>query len=445
MSSPRLLIAISGFSILAACGGLRDSMFRKSRIKPIVVKLHSPDPLVREGAAKELAELGKQGLGEGEGSEALRAATDTFPPGKFDWSDRASDLVSAARRTPRDSCVSVVKESFPRYSRRAQEEALRLLDSIKSRHAAETLVDCLRRSSEAAEPSEFRDLSASPRHPEVLFPALLDLAARPKLRWSILQLTLSYLKARLLRVPQLDERICQVVLPVLAETKPAILAHQHETGTSWMWADEYQATRAMTALGLDVLGHVPSGCARSELDEALAYRDTRLVLFAALGLLRSGNEVPPEAVIGIARSPECRNWFFRGLKEIGREDLFPREFRTQRAFAESEMVNWLIFPTELDRAPDEIELMAVIPTNTPAGPAEHYIFRFRTLPPHWAAEKGWMAGGAGPFLTEEGPTTEGGGDTFSTFTPWSSKTSEEHARELAGVIGEWRKSWERGR
>ena len=130
---------------------------------------------------------------------------------------------------------------------------------------------------------------------------------------------------------------------------------------------------------------------------------------------------------------------------MGRETLFPLAFRTQEAFAESEMVNWLIFPTELGRAPDKIELEAIVPRDTPSGAVQYYVFRFRTLPPHWAAKDGWLAGGAGPFLTKDGPTTEGGGDTFSTFTRWESKTTEEHARELTGVIGDWRRHWEKER
>lgn len=51
------------------------------------------------------------------------------------------------------------------------------------------------------------------------------------------------------------------------------------------------------------------------------------------------------------------------LKRLGNTSLFPETYRTQKAFAEADMVNWL-YPTELNRVPDEIELMKVVAVNT---------------------------------------------------------------------------------
>ena len=68
---------------------------------------------------------------------------------------------------------------------------------------------------------------------------------------------------------------------------------------------------------------------------------------------------------------------------------------------------------------------------------EVYLFRFRTVPPHWSADDGWMAGVAGPYLKRETPSPEAHGGTFSQFTPWDSKTPEEHVHDIQELLIEW--------
>jgi hypothetical protein len=129
------------------------------------------------------------------------------------------------------------------------------------------------------------------------------------------------------------------------------------------------------------------------------------------------------------------------LAELDRLDLFPTQYATQEAFAESEMVDWLTYPTELSRVPDEIELMAVVPEAHEEGPGDTYVFRFRTLPPHWAAKKGWTAGVAGPFLRTESPTPDARGGTFSTFTSWDEHSPEEHLRLIRETRSRAKDPW----
>ncbi len=441
-----MLAGVIAITLLAtACEKATGRMFHRNRVTPIVKGLSSPIPSEREQAEKALSDLEKAGLSEAEGLCCLRAASQPFPPGIHEWDDASASLISAAGRQPRASYAELIDKSYPNLSPRAQEAGLRVLSTIETRQAAEAFVNCLRRTSDRVSPAEFRGLEESPRHTGVFYPSVLDLLSRPNLRWPVLHLTLCYLKRELLSGPEITEKICYTVGQLQRDLHPALLAHQKSGSNSWLWADDYQEMRSLASLTLDVLGHVPTSCAWPHLRRALDYEDPRLLQFAVLGVLRSGRDVASQTIARVAASAECRNWLFRGLREMGREALFPRAFRTQEAFAESEMVNWLIFPTELGRAPDEIELKAVVPRLTPHGEAEYYIFRFRTLAPHWAAKDGWLAGGAGPFLKKDGPTTEAGGDTFSTFTPWSNKTPEEHAREFAGLMDRWRESWERER
>ncbi len=210
-------------------------------------------------------------------------------------------------------------------------------------------------------------------------------------------------------------------------------------GDDWIWTDEYAPDRAHASLLLDLMGHMPLDAVQSDLTEALASRDPRLQYFAAKSLFALGQEVSSAAIEQIAASAEYRNSLYETLVKIGRTDLMPATFVDQGKFAESNMVRWLAYPTELDRTPHEIELMETF--DSPDGAQRYYLFRFRTREPHWAAEDGWMAGLSGPFEVAKMPTTEAGGDTFSTFTKWDEKTPADHFAEITGLMKESRARW----
>jgi hypothetical protein len=129
---------------------------------------------------------------------------------------------------------------------------------------------------------------------------------------------------------------------------------------------------------------------------------------------------------------------FDRLKQAGKDALFPKQYRTQEAFAESNMVDWLTYPTELGRAPDEIELMKVISRDLGGdeGVCDYYLFRFRLHPPHEMASEGWLAGIAGPFRQKEEPTTNALGHTFSAFEKWDSRKSDDHLQHILDLVEE---------
>jgi hypothetical protein len=239
-------------------------------------------------------------------------------------------------------------------------------------------------------------------------------------------------------IARLEKRL----LEIYSMQKAKLLPAQRVEGTAWMWEESYQGPRGIAGLVLDILGYFSSPEVEAELRQALHYGDPKLKLFAVVSLLRLGKQVEPRYVFEVAANADMRNWLHDRLEELGRLDLFPPALRTQEALAESNMVSWLTYPTELGREPDEIELMKVesFDSGRPDGVLDYYIFRFRTYPPHWAAKNGWMAGVAGPFLRKEAPTTHSYGDTFSKFEPWDSKTPEEHIEGILELVQEW---WEK--
>lgn len=91
--------------------------------------------------------------------------------------------------------------------------------------------------------------------------------------------------------------------------------------------------------------------------------------------------------------------------QIDQEELFPDEHRELKYIAESDLAAWLLHPNELDAVPDNIELAEVIEREggEPREKYRFYVFKFRTLEPHWMAKHGWVAGVAGPYWDGEDP------------------------------------------
>lgn len=142
----------------------------------------------------------------------------------------------------------------------------------------------------------------------------------------------------------------------------------------------------------------------------------------------AGRMPDPDAVFELAANPETRNALFVALRDAGKADYFPPQFATREAFAESNLVDWLGHPNELTVAPDEIELVKVVTIPTAeAGDVEWYLFKFRVRPPHWAADKGWMAGAAGPYPKGGDPTAVvDAPGTFSELESMSTHSPDEH-------------------
>ncbi len=109
----------------------------------------------------------------------------------------------------------------------------------------------------------------------------------------------------------------------------------------------------------------------------------------------------------------------------------------QGEIALAEMVSWLAYGTELGSQPDAIELLGSIEMRTLDGPSDLFVFRFRTDEPHWAADRGWMVGVAGPYVRADQPTSNGLGHTFSRFAREDAMTVDEHVNQLVGVVGLW--------
>jgi hypothetical protein len=107
-------------------------------------------------------------------------------------------------------------------------------------------------------------------------------------------------------------------------------------------------------------------------------------------------------LLEIAQNPSLRLALFHALKAYNREASFPKDFYTEEKGAESYMVNWLEFPTELGNAPDEILLFRIVPLDTQTR-LHYYVFKFKTEKPRWAKSLNWMIGVCGPYAENSEP------------------------------------------
>lgn len=228
------------------------------------------------------------------------------------------------------------------------------------------------------------------------------------------------------------------LLSILTILRKDIAPLQQESGIAWMWAREYEDKRNLAGLLLDLVADLPESQVVGELTAWLEMQDPRLLAFATVSLLAFGRKVDSDVIRRCVVLPEMRTIFYDRLAQIGQQGLYPTEFFNQVHFAESDMVRWLTYPTELNRAPDEIVPAQVLRFRMDGyKPVALYVFRYRTHEPDENAEDGWMAGISGPFALDGVPSTEALGGTFSDFEPWESRSAADHAIAIAAItIGE---------
>jgi hypothetical protein len=155
-----------------------------------------------------------------------------------------------------------------------------------------------------------------------------------------------------------------------------------------------------------------------------------------LAPLREGRTPSPDQIHALAASADTRSLLHRALRDMKREDLFPPQYATAEALAESDLVVWLWHDNELGARPDGIEHVKTIerPEGAPGSPGRYLLFRFRTDPPHWAADSGWMAGVAGPYFEGDEAFEAPHARVFSKFEKFESRSPEEHVEAMVQMM-----------
>jgi hypothetical protein len=427
------------FAQLLACTVETQDVSPQVSITDIVSRLQSDDLEIRKAAVVDLETLAESGLDRSDALLALDAATRSFPPLEFEWQSASAELVMAAKTSDDPALARLVAERFSKYPPPAKEEALLLLSGIDSVESTDLFVRLALE--EAKNPTGVSQLPTrgfedAPRDADRLFPALFAAMERPELRWGVAYLALKYFQEAELEQGTLDAEYGAIHAPLVELLQRA--KRLEGSDDDWLWTDEYQDIRGLAGLLLDLGGYFETDDSVRDMAMGLESADPRLKYFAARSLMSVGRDVSDAALHDIAAASETRNFLFDYLDETNRRQRFPREFLTQQAFAESEMVDWLIYPTELGRAPHEIELLRTVEARLGGDDMLYYVFKFRTHPPHWAAEDGWMLGVAGPFLARIAPSTAAYGETFSTFAKLDETDVDAYVDEIRALVRDTR-------
>ncbi len=100
--------------------------------------------------------------------------------------------------------------------------------------------------------------------------------------------------------------------------------------------------------------------ALSALTKITEFQNLTINYFALQTLLERNFAIPAHLPKTLAKSLEFAHKTYRTLLAHGKADLFPREYMDEIYLAKSNMVDWLLYPTELNQAPDEIEYIGKI-------------------------------------------------------------------------------------
>lgn len=407
-------------------------------VERVLVQLREPDKALRSQLHETLRAWETEPLPSEVAHRLLRAAADDYPRVEG-WPPVPNEqLISMLTRgAPVDPAVAL--EVYPRLNDEGRAWVLRLLATLSSKEASAALAQLLTTAHQEADLPNVHwpvllPLARAPRHPQILAEPLIHCLRGNLLLKSVAETLLRYAQAHLLKADQRRSSAAAAALR-FSHLLDNLSNQDHETDDE----EADQDVRSEAGLLLDLVGALQVEEGRTVLTAAAQHEDAWLSLWGSLGLVKLGAAAPAGAFERAAADPKSRSVLFDQLDGLGRFELFPARYRTQDALAESDMVSWLIYPTELNRAPDEIEQVAVRPLDTADGIADLYVYRFRTFEPHWAADKGWMVGVAGPFLRRERPTTRSLGATFSRFESFEDKTTDEHINSILGTLSEWGK------
>jgi hypothetical protein len=121
--------------------------------------------------------------------------------------------------------------------------------------------------------------------------------------------------------------------------------------------------------------------------------------------LKDGGLITKDDVYVYAKNLMTRATAFELLRLSNLVGIFPGEFNTFEKAAESNLANWLEFPTELNACPDYIQHIKRVTINIDEeNYFVHYeVFEFKVNEPHKAAKKGWMLGVVGPYFDDSNP------------------------------------------
>lgn len=342
----------------------------KDKVDKLIDKLQSTDEEKRENALDVLSSMY---LTADEGIKVLEAAKRSFPKSKFEWMDISSDLIDICANRPYSEYILEIENIYDKLNPKAKISALNFLSKYENEQALVSYIKLLEKDYNNMTSLPSGSLIKKPRSGDILFPSLLKFADNKSLAADIYLLLLIYFNNGLVSEEQIEASKAMIVNDIV-DMSHKVMTFEPKDGNSISSNDEYSELRYAAGVYFDVAGYMNSPTVILALRNLMQVKDTRLKMYAAISLLRLRKTISPEDALEIAADCEVRNWFIINLNQLGKVDLFPKEYKTQKAFEESNMVDWVVSSAELGRAPHHIALMNIYDNEE----EEDYLFNFKS-------------------------------------------------------------------
>ncbi|WP_160671872.1 hypothetical protein [Clostridium sp. C8-1-8] len=403
-----------------------DFFSKKNEVDLLLSKVASDFDDEREEALEVLSKIN---LSVNEGVKVILAATKKYRPAKYQWQTVESELLNICFRKPHFEYISKLLEVYDSLEPKAKLTTMDFFATYDNEEALKAYLKLLDKDCDKLSSLPIGSLYNNPRRGEVLFPNLLKYTDNKNITPDIYLVLLGFFSSGKIDEGYIVEYKKQIIEDIRTYVDK-VLDYKIESDVS-LWEDEeYCNLRSNAGIYFDLAGYIDDENVIFELKKLMCCKDDKLKMFAYISLLRLGEEMEKDEALKIASCSEIRNFFYGNLQSLGREDLYPEQYKKQEYFAEADMVNWLVYPTELGGVPDKIELMEIFDT----GEEEYYLFRFKCDTSESWSECGWMAGVSGPYDKADKPSVSAGGCTFSRFEAWSEKKPEDHFKDIVGNI-----------
>lgn len=157
------------------------------------------------------------------------------------------------------------------------------------------------------------------------------------------------------------------------------------------------------------------------LGKMMTLKTNGIRYFALETLLENGKEAPAQAVRGLAEDLAYAEITYSLLNKHGKSGLFPKEYTSPEYLAKSDMVRWLVYPTELNKKPDAIEFLGEVKVKKEL----FRIFKFKSDSENLSDDLigEWLIGWSGD-----------GGNTFSNFDKLSDYEKKTAAKTLKNIV-----------
>ena len=96
------------------------------------------------------------------------------------------------------------------------------------------------------------------------------------------------------------------------------------------------------------------------LEKIMSIKINRIRYYALETLLGYEKDVSTQVIAELAEDLTYAELTYCLLQKYGKENLFPKEYSTPEYLAKSDLVHWLTYPTELNKEPDDIQLLGTV-------------------------------------------------------------------------------------